>query len=292
MAKAKINFYGVGTQKGGTTSLHEILRQHPDIFLPETKEIHFFDKEELYSRGFDWYLDTFFGKYNGEKICGEFTPEYSFFASIPERILKTAGKDIKILFVFRNPVDRAFSHYLMTKRRIREELSFEDAIRSEEVRMHGGDYNAVVDFSYLSRGMYSHQVKRYLQYFPIESMLFLRFEEDLILNPEETVQRILKFLGVDLLDLNVNIRANPAQEPIFPNLNRLLFGNAWLKRSTKRLKRLKMFLKPIIEPRLMKKARPQTVNSNTRRNLNEHFKRDVLELEEITGLDLSNWKIQ
>ena len=292
MAKANINFYGVGTQKGGTTTLHEILRQHPDIFLPETKEIHFFDKEELYSRGFDWYLNTFFGQYNGEQICGEFTPEYSFFANIPERILKTAGQNIKILFVFRNPVDRAFSHYLMTKRRMREDLSFEDAIRSEEVRMHAGDYNAVVDFSYLSRGMYSQQVRRYLQHFPIENMLFLRFEEDLIQNPKATVKRILKFLGVDLLDLNVNIRANPAQEPIFPYINRLLFGNAWLKRSTKRLKRLKMFLKPIIEPMLLKKARPQTVNADTRKNLNEHFKRDVLDLEEITGLDLSNWKIQ
>ncbi|MFT4684416.1 MAG: hypothetical protein ACI863_001019, partial [Flavobacteriales bacterium] len=65
-----INFYCVGAQKAGTTTLHDILNQHPDVFLPKTKEAHFFDNDEKFEKGLEWYENTFFNESSNEKILG------------------------------------------------------------------------------------------------------------------------------------------------------------------------------------------------------------------------------
>ena len=160
-----INFYCVGAQKAGTTTLHDILIQHPEVYLPETKEAHFFDEDEKYKKGLNWYKKTFFSNYKGEKISGSCNPEYMYFDDVPKRIYDTIGTDVKFVFIFRNPMNRAYSHYLMSKRRCYEELSFADAILEEDKRIKK-DYFNKTHFSYVSRGYYSQQVERYLKYFP------------------------------------------------------------------------------------------------------------------------------
>ncbi|MCK4911140.1 MAG: sulfotransferase domain-containing protein, partial [Thermodesulfovibrionales bacterium] len=107
------NFLCVGAQKAATTTIFEVLKQHPDVYIHPAKEIHFFDSDDIYNRGMQWYLETYFKNINHKKAIGEMTPSYMFIENVPERIYKCIGNKVKLIFTYRNPADRAYSHYLM-----------------------------------------------------------------------------------------------------------------------------------------------------------------------------------
>ncbi len=118
------NFLCVGAQKAGTTTLYEILKQHPDIFLPQNiKETKFFVYDEKYEKGVQWYQKEFFSEWNGQKAIGEVDPAMMFEEKSAQRIFDTLGNNVKLIFIFRNPVARAYSHYLMSQRKGAEDLS-------------------------------------------------------------------------------------------------------------------------------------------------------------------------
>ena len=215
------NFLCVGAQKSGTTTLHDILTQHPDIYLPKQKEAHFFDIEDRFSKGVDWWLENYFKNYNNEKIIGSITPEYLFYDKVPERIYDKLGKNIKLIFILRNPVKRAYSHYLMSLSRGYEKMSFEEAIQIEKERIQKDDFH-FNHFSYLSRGFYYKQIARYLKLFDRENMLFLSFENDIVKNIDTTVKRIVDFLDVDSYNFNSILKSNVATKPRFILLNKIL----------------------------------------------------------------------
>ena len=144
------NFLCVGAQKAGTTTLYDILKQHPEICLPVEKETHFFNKEARYLKGVTWWLKRCFSNYNNEKILGDITPEYLFFKKVPNRIFNTLGRDIKIIIIVRDPVARAYSQYLMSVTRGFEHLSFDDAIKIESTRIKDNKFN-YNHFSYINR---------------------------------------------------------------------------------------------------------------------------------------------
>ena len=125
------NFMCIGASKSGTTSLYDILKQHSDIFLPSFKEPHFFDIPLVYQNGIEWYKKTYFQSVKNEKCIGDFTPTYLFDEHAPERILNDLGVNMKFIIILRNPVDRAYSHYLHSKRDLHEHLSFEDALKKK-----------------------------------------------------------------------------------------------------------------------------------------------------------------
>ena len=81
--QARPHFLGVGTQKGGTSTLFQLLSGHPEIFFPKVKEVHFFTK--FYDRGEGWYSEIFAEAPAGQ-LRGEITPFYLFHAAVPERI--------------------------------------------------------------------------------------------------------------------------------------------------------------------------------------------------------------
>jgi len=162
------NFIIVGAQKSGTTTLYDILAQHNDIYLSSTKESKFFVDEEKYNRGIEFYSNEYFSNYNGEKAIGEIDPEYIFFEDVPQRLRYDISSNLKLIFILRNPVARAYSHYLMTYKRGWDELSFEEAIKEEPQRIQK-DFFSKHHQSYITRGYYSKQIKRYLEYFPILS---------------------------------------------------------------------------------------------------------------------------
>jgi len=182
------NFLCVGAQKAGTTTLHDILIQHPEIYLPEIKETKFFQDNSKYRKGLDYYEKEFFGKWNGERAVGEIDSVYMYFEYVPERIYKHLGKDIKLIFMLRNPVDRAYSHYWMSYRRGYETETFERAIELEQKRIKIDEFHKI-HFSYIDRGFYAKQIKRYLKLFPKENMLFIIFEEDFLKNRKKQLNR-------------------------------------------------------------------------------------------------------
>ena len=104
---AKPHFLGVGTQKGGTTTLYRLLKKHRDIFLPENKEIHYFTKN--YHLGDQWYINHFQESLPG-KIRGEITPYYLFHEAVPSRI-KLFRDNMKFIILLRDPVERTLSQY-------------------------------------------------------------------------------------------------------------------------------------------------------------------------------------
>ena len=150
----------IGTPKSGTTTLHYWLFRQADLVLPKGKETHFFSRDDRYAQGIAWYLSRF-AQTNVHHVVGEVDPDYLYFEKAPERIRRHIESP-KIIMVFRNPVDRAYSHYLMSVRRGHEKLSFSEALRAESARLKTGNPIHKQHLSYLSRGFYMDQVKRYL----------------------------------------------------------------------------------------------------------------------------------
>jgi hypothetical protein len=280
------DFLCVGAQKAGTTTLYHTLKQHPDIFLSPDEEVHFFDDDAHYGQGLSWYENRFAG-HRGERAVGEVTPAYLYFDYVPQRIRDSLGSDIKLIFIFRDPATRAFSHYLMNVRKGFEDRSFEEALTLEPERIRGG-YRERLIYSYINRGLYSTQLKRYLELFPKESMLFLVFEEDIKKNREETFRKVCAHLNVDPIDLNTSGHQNPALMPRSRILGKVLYAESSIVRNLKRL--LPIGLKDGLKSLLMKRADSRLSPELHEHILLEHFRDDIRELEKLTGLDLSVWQ--
>jgi len=109
-------FLFIGAEKAGTTWFYARLKEHPDIFVPETKELHFFNKynsnlekmDRFEKLGLNYY-QRFFQRYAGEKAIGEVCPMYLCDPCAPVRIRQTLPQ-VKLIACLRNPADRAYSH--------------------------------------------------------------------------------------------------------------------------------------------------------------------------------------
>ena len=128
----KVGFIICGTQKGGTTALDFYLRLHNQICMADKKEVHFFDKDELFQRNkLDYsHYHSFFTPNSSHKIIGEATPIYMYWKNVVKRIY-SYNPFIKLILVLRNPARRAFSHWNMETQRKRENRTFWKAINEE-----------------------------------------------------------------------------------------------------------------------------------------------------------------
>jgi hypothetical protein len=199
-----------GAQKCGTTSLWEYLNEHPQVDPPLSKEMHFFDIN--HHRGAAWYRMHFplqqqsdaQGSAKQPTLTGESSAYYMFHPLAAQRLAQLMPR-VKLIFLLRNPVDRAFSHYQLKLRRRQESLPFEDAIAAEEDRLQGEE-DKIVDtpgyrstkhdwFSYLARGRYLEQLVRWQQLFPAEQLLILESSE-FFQRTGEVYQRVLAFLNL------------------------------------------------------------------------------------------------
>lgn len=115
------NFLIVGAQKSGTTSLHDILSQHPEAYLSSVKEINPFTNPVKYSRGVRYYSNFFKGSTSTQVLVGESSPGYMCNPSGPDRIKKDLG-EIKIVMILRDPIKRAFSQYWDNRRHLSETM--------------------------------------------------------------------------------------------------------------------------------------------------------------------------
>jgi len=288
------NFIIVGAQKSGTTTLYDILAQHKDIYLSSTKESKFFVEEEKYNKGIEFYSNEYFSKYNGEKAIGEIDPEYIFFEDVPRRLRYDISKDLKLIFILRNPVARAYSHYLMTYKRGWEELSFEDAIIEEPKRIEK-DFFSKHHQSYISRGYYSKQIKRYLEYFPKENMHFIIMEDDFIANKEQTIHKLLKFIDVKA-DENIDIykKSNVSSQPRFKFLRDLIFKPNAVKKLLKPLipsQKVRYFILMNILDKINQKPKKDNklTIEESKAIYEKYYKDEIRELEKLLDRDLGSW---
>jgi hypothetical protein len=287
------DFFVVGAQKAGTTSLHHYLAEHPDIYLPAQKETKFFVDDNRYEKGIEHYQAGYFADWKNEKAIGEVDPDYMYFATGAERIARHILQP-KFIFIFRNPVDRAFSHYVMTYRRGLELNSFEEAIRIEPGRIAKG-YEEDFHYSYVHRGFYYEQVIRFLEKWDMSRMHFVLME-DLISKPVETVRGCFEFLDVDQDFVPGQIGKKFHQSTVPKSLPlAVLFRD---KDAYPIVRRIARWFLPSLEWRNRLRARLVAWNSkpsdlklrdDTRCQLAESFRPENEKLSKLIGRDLSHW---
>lgn len=281
------NFICIGAQKAGTSTLYSILSQHPDILLSTPKETFYFQDDEKFSDGLAGYL-SYFPNYNGQPVTGGIEPSYMPLEKVPERLAELLGKEVRILACLRNPVDRAYSHYWMNRRKGFESLSFEAALVAETERIKSGD-SEQLRYGYVRSGLYAKHLRRYFDVFDPSHIKVISFEQDLISATEDTIKLILKFLGVQELALDVEEKANTARMPRAPVVSKLLYkrnGKPSLLRWALPSKRLRSALRSYLE----KPFTPPKLDVATRTEIfDRYFSADVRQLEAMLGAKFSSW---
>jgi hypothetical protein len=285
----KPDFFIVGAPKSGTSSLYQYLMQHPDVFMSDPKEPHFFYNRNapgspvLGVKDLDKYLKLFEGV-SEEVRAGEASTSYLWLTNAAQEI-RQLQPEAKIIMLLRDPVDRAYSHYWHQVRDDKEPLGFDEALHHELERVRRGLWHGLY---YVENGRYAEQVTRYLETFGAESVRVYLFE-DLIRDPWSVCRSVFGLLGVD---------------PDAPVEARRAYNRGGVPRS-----RLfaKLIRSPVKEP--LKKVLPETfrrnlgdrirgtnnkpipeMNFETKHYLREVFREDVLRLEEIIGRDLRHWR--
>jgi hypothetical protein len=219
----RLDFLVMGAQKSGTTALAYFLMQHPEIYIPEDKEIHFFDYEPHFEhRGPVDYTKyhEYFDVPSGARVVGEATPIYMYWRPARERI-KQYNPSIKMVFILRNPIDRAYSHFRWFQRMTGKQGSnFSVALRLERIRRLRAYPRQTRQYSYIDRGYYARQIRRLLEQFSASQMLFIK-TEDLRDNHESTLYRVFDFLGVSRVSNIEPARVNDNQYPPMSESDRM-----------------------------------------------------------------------
>lgn len=265
MIKIIPSFIIAGGQKCGTTTLMNQLGQHPDIFIL-MNDIAYFSTR--YHKGQKWY-EKQFKKYSGEKAIGEKTPNYMNVIPAAQRI-RNDIPDVKLIFILRNPVSRAYSHYWLLKQYGDEPLPFDQAVWTN---------------TYLERGRYIEHLKRYAQLFPKEQMLILTLNE-LKEKPVDTYRKIFSFLGVD----SSFVPENPQKKFLEGGQPRTLFlaKIAKILRFGFYTKALHSKVVQINTKKTIPKYPP--MNEDIKKKLYEYFKPYNEELKKVyPELNISDW---
>jgi hypothetical protein len=189
------DFIIAGAQKSGTTSLHNYLARHRQVYLPmHPQELHFFDHDPHFRQGMSYY-QPFFEPAEAEQISlGQTSPLYIYDPKVPPRIVNVLPQ-VKLIFILRNPVDRAYSHYWHSVKKGYESLSFEEALKTEPTRLKQ-DFESRRRYSYVDRGYYCRQLERFLQHFAREQLLIL-LTEDLSQETAKIIDQCCDFLAIE-----------------------------------------------------------------------------------------------
>jgi hypothetical protein len=272
------NFLIIGAQKAGTTWLAKCLGEHPDVFIPEIKEIYYFDR--YYDKGLAWY-EAYFEPWSGEKAVGEGTVGYIRSTTSPGRIHDTLGDNVKLIANLRHPVERAYSAYRMhlSRGEIPYELDFRTFVRKD---VQGA----------LSQSTYTPQLERYLAHFPRENLLVLIYEE-IYQDTQKTLDTCARYLGVapGFTPPSVSDRVNNSVDVS------VMHNQVWgLRKAIKGLP-------PAIEKPLAragrrlfdylpKKKRWEPLDAALKQELSQDFRQDVEQLENLLDRDLDLWRTQ
>ena len=301
-----------GAMKSGTSSIHIILNTHPNVFIP-TSEIHFFDidnilqhsdfntfnkskwisqnMEENPEKMWNWYYDKF--KKQKAQIIGEDSTTY-LASKIAAKRISIQKKEIKLIFILRQPSLRAYSNYFHLLRTGRAMYSFEETIQREPYQI-------------LGRSLYKEQIENYYQFIPKDRIKIILFE-DFIQDQEKTINELCSFLNINFEEIPKEVlktHSNKAKTPKKINLqikrNRLMkdvlqstYKNKLPFHTTDYNKTTPFLLKAF--NKLHSKLNPNTtqktpsINENTKLFLDNYFFNQLEGLDELINQDvLSKW---
>ena len=260
------NYLVIGAPRCGTPWLARNLRKHPQVYLPNEKEVHFFDRH--YGKGIHWYEEIFKGR--TEAAIGEATSDYLFGEIIPKLIFENIP-NVKLIVSLRDPVERAYSHHwyrILDNKLKGKSITFGEQLKKNK--------------RLLSESLYVPSLRRYLEFFPKSNILILRYE-DISFDPDSYMQSIYRFLGIDknfkspYLKKVVNASATRSRSKLLHSISSKL--------SKVGLNRISNAIDLIGRrniPKISQKLRLQLIE--------EYFINDINELEGLIGHDLSFWK--
>ena len=288
----------IGAAKSGTTALYHYLRQHPQVYMSPQKETNYFafegqrasfngpgDEDAMRDTITtpDAYTEQFAGVTN-EVAVGEASPWYLYSERAAENIHRCLP-NVKLIVLLRNPVDRAFSSYLHVVRHDRENLRFEEGLLAEEERIAQG-WELV--WHYRRAGLYVEQIERFLRLFAVDQIRYYLYD-DLEKDLDAFLVRVYKFLGVDpSFVADTSLRPNATGVPRSRMVQHLVFKDNPLKALARTV--VPNQVRYNLSQRLgeLSIVKP-TLNDDTRRKLLRDFKKEILALEDLTGLGASVW---
>lgn len=300
------DFFIVGATKSGTTTLSHILNHSSKVYCPEEKELRFLDRDELNQKYFMLEYPEKWSLFDWENRKDELLKEYKkkFSKSSPNQMIyeasaymysKKAAKriydlndDAKLIFMLRNPIDRAYSHYWHLVRVGKAVYKFEDQIKYESDNL-------------LTRGHYEDHIRNYLEYFDKSQIKYIIFES-FIKNLQKSVDQVLNFLEInDNIHLNeIDTHQNPARVPrylklhlIFNKILRRYLGkkytnNVIVDENEYRSKIKTMIENTINNISLTEKKYPR-MKTSTRKILREYFSRENSNLSTIIDKEVSKY---
>ena len=291
------NFLVAGVAKAGTTSLYYYLTQHPDIEIPR-KETFYFAKEFYKNSPGDKlpffrdrsrliFTESEYRKFYSQcskKATGEVSTCYAYFHETAVPLIKGTLGDVKIIFILRNPVERAFSAYMHFKRMNAEPLSFKDALDAEKSRM---EKHWDFMWYYKDVGFYAKQLKAFKENFS-DVKVFL--SEDFNSNPQQVMKEVFHFIAVDeRFVADTAFRYNESGRSTSPLLKKT-FSNLFIKFALKKIisEKKKMDIKQKLKTKV--EVSEISMDVDVRTELKNLYLQDMLELEKIIGMDLSRWK--
>jgi len=305
----KPNLFIVGHPRTGTTSLHDYLNQHPDIFMSPIKEPNYFTKDfhkesDLFHKkqvNFPFrtekkYLSLYHNLGN-EKIAGEATAT-TLYSKISSREISRFNPDAKIIMTFREPVDFLFSYHSIAVYTLGESIKdFKTALAAEEERRNGRLLSKRIIapswYIYSDFINYTEQAKRFLACFPPEQIKIIIFD-DFKKNTGRTLNEIFTFLEVDAgFKPDINI-VNPYNKIVrWPRLKHYLFDSPYFRRLLRRLVPYEVY--SWLGQFFMKVASTghpkQKIDEHFRKELMLRYKDEVVRFEEFIGRDLVTlWK--
>jgi hypothetical protein len=222
------DFIIAGAPRSGTSWLYALARRHPQIAMagPIVPEPKFFLVDELWQLGIDYYSEKWFDLLPAGRVLGEKSTNYLESAEAAARI-RRALPGVKLVFLLRNPVDRAYSNYLWSRQNGLETETFDRALVLEEQRERdlAPRLRYARPHAYFSRGLYAEHLVRFYDRFLRKQILVLRYE-DVRHRPEDIAAAFHRFLGVTEMpalarDLGrVNAAGCAQSEPLSPLLRR------------------------------------------------------------------------
>ena len=210
----KPDFLGIGAQKAGTSWLFEWLEKHPEIFIPQEKEIHFWDKKYNYNKGYNWY-EGLFSSANCLQKKGEITPAYAILEKNKIKEIKEYAPDLRIFYSMRNPMDRAWSHAIMLASR--EKLDIESLPDQWFINQFNSKNS-------LLRGDYEHCLKNWFFYFNSNQILMFLFD-DIENRSREVLASVSSHIGVSKCYYK-DVSISNISTPIFKNEQKYLLKNS------------------------------------------------------------------
>lgn len=272
---SKVDFMCVGAPKSGTTWLYQILDQHPDIFIPKEKELHYFNSlhpetylpNRNFNNGIDWY-HSFFKNCDEDKLKADFSTSYLVDPGMAEKLYEY-NKDLKILIILRNPVFRAWSHFrfLQSRGMLKSDDFFIESARNKSI---------------LNAGRYADPIRSFQLKFPPDQMRIIFYEE--LSNPAILINDLTRFLKVSDFEPKGLLDKTNQTKAIKNNLLHKVVTHAKHSVVGKAIKKLKLdgLLNHFYTINSMEK-RPIEIPEDIELYLRENYEEDIAKLSDVLG---------